>query len=434
MKEIKLAGLDQSLFYEKLENGLEVYLVPYPNKKNYSVHYGTHFGSLQTEFVPVGEDKMLRVPDGIAHFLEHKMFEQEDGVDPFSFYTANGCDCNASTTWKSTRYLFEGGDNLEENLDYLLSYVNRPYFTDENVEKEKGIIAEEIKMYDDDPDWQMERKMKEATFHKDSIRVDIAGTVESIYKITKEDLYHCYNTFYQPSNMFILATGNIDPEKMLETVKNNKYLMERESNLPYEVKKVKEDKTVNQKRLEVELNVKNQKVGLTFKIPWAKGMDQYLFDTYAGALLSILFGMSSIYTEEIREKNLATSFYFMREHTDDYLTFDFVAQTEKPDEFVNYVVTTLKNATVKEEDLNRIKKVWIASEVLMIDDYKTTLDNLYYDLTEFGHIVPLKVDLIKGLSFKKLKEVRKQLNFDNYSVVIVKPKESYNSQLNLEKR
>ncbi len=423
MEEIKLAGLDQSLFYEKLENGLEVYLLPYPKKKNFCVHYATHFGSLDTEFVPVGEDKMIKVPDGIAHFLEHKMFEQEDGQDPFSFFTARGCDCNASTTWKSTRYLFSGCDHLEENLDYLLSYVNRPYFTDENVEKEKGIIAEEIKMYNDDVDWTMERKMKEATFHKDHIKVDIAGTVESIGEITKEDLYHCYNTFYQPSNMFLIATGNIDCEKMIEQIKNHPDLKNRKSNLPFTVKKEKEEKTVVHKYQEIEQNVVNQKVGLTFKIPWDSKMDPYLFDTYLGSLLSILFGQSSIYSEMIRDNGLATSFFYMREHTDDYVTIEFIAQADDAKKFTDFVIDTLKNGKITKEDLERVKKVWISSEVIMVDNSEATLDNIYYDLTEFRRLIPDKIEIYKSLSFDTLKKIRKDLKLDSYSVVVVHPKE-----------
>lgn len=422
MKQIELVGLDQTFYYEKLKNGLEVYLVPYQNKKNYSVHFGTKFGSIHTKFTPVGEEKERKFPDGIAHFLEHKMFEQENGVDPFSFYSKTGTDCNASTTWKSTRYLFEGTNNLEENLDYLLTYVNSPYFTDENVETEKGIIAEEIKMYDDDPDWKFERYMKESTFHLDPIRVDIAGTVESIYQITKEDLYACYHTFYQPSNMFLIATGNIDPEKIMNVIRKNKALNEKQSYLPFQEAEIKEPKTVKTKRLDVDLNISNTRVGLTIKLPWKKEMDRFLYDVYCGALLSLLFGTSSIKREEMRKKQLTTTFYYMREFTKDYLIFNFVAQTEEPDTLVEFILDNLKNTSLEERDFERIKKVWISSEVIMIDNINLTLDNLYYDLTEFGRVIPNKVELIRGLNFQTLLDIRKELNFDQYSVVVAKAK------------
>ena len=223
MKTIELVGLDQNVYYEKLENGLEVYLIPYTNKSNYTMHYLTKYGSIQTTFIPYGKKEKITVPDGIAHFLEHKMFEQEDGIDPFTFASKTGTYSNASTNYECTRYYFEGNKAFSENLNYLLDFVGSPYFTDENVEKEKGIIGQEIKQYDDEAEWAFEEVMKKALLQKDNHRVDIAGTVESIYKITKEDLYNTYYTFYQPSNMMLLISGEFDQNEAIEIIKNNKF-------------------------------------------------------------------------------------------------------------------------------------------------------------------------------------------------------------------
>jgi len=145
MEKINLEGLDQDVYKEELDNGLEIYLVPYTNKKNYYITYATRFGSDVLEFSV--NDKKYKPPLGIAHFLEHKMFEQEDGEDPFTFFSKSGTDSNASTSFDSTQYLCYGTNNFKENLRYLLSFVNNPFYTEENVNKEKGIIAEEIKMY-----------------------------------------------------------------------------------------------------------------------------------------------------------------------------------------------------------------------------------------------------------------------------------------------
>ena len=221
MKEIDLCGLDQSVYYEKLDNGLEVYLIPFKNKKNYIMTYVTKFGSLYTTFVPYNGKEYITVPDGIAHFLEHKMFEQEDGIDPFTFASKSGTYSNASTDFNSTRYYFEGSKNFKENLNYLLDFVGSPYFTDTNVEKEKGIIAEEIKQYDDEIYWFMEKEIYKSLFHKDNHRIDIAGTVDTINKITKEDLYNTYYTYYQPSNMFLVVAGDFDKEEAIDIVRNN---------------------------------------------------------------------------------------------------------------------------------------------------------------------------------------------------------------------
>ena len=152
MNEIKLNGLEQSVYTETLNNGLEIYLVPYENKKNYYISYATKFGSDIIEFTDANK-KTYKPPLGIAHFLEHKMFENEDGVDPFTFFSESGTDSNASTSFDHTQYICSGTKKFRENLRYLLKFVNSPYYTDENVNKEKGIIAEEINMYQDIPDY-----------------------------------------------------------------------------------------------------------------------------------------------------------------------------------------------------------------------------------------------------------------------------------------
>ena len=144
MKISKLEKLDLNLYEETLQNGLKVYVIPKDNVNSIYATFSTKFGSVFKEFVPNGDKKMIDVPLGVAHFLEHKMFEQEDEKDPFTFYSERGCDANANTSNYKTTYLFSGSNSFEENINYLLDYVQKPYFTDENVEKEKGIIEQEI--------------------------------------------------------------------------------------------------------------------------------------------------------------------------------------------------------------------------------------------------------------------------------------------------
>ena len=198
MKEIKLKGLDISCYTDTLDNGLEIIMLPYKNKKNYYISYATKFGSEVTKFIPNDGDEFVKVPDGIAHFLEHKMFEQEDGVDPFAYFSETGTGANAFTDFDNTQYICYGTKNFEDNLRYLLTYVNQPYYTDQNVEKEKGIIAEELKMYDDIPEFILEMKLRQNIYHNSNRRVDIGGSIPEINKITKEmyseigdDFGHC---------------------------------------------------------------------------------------------------------------------------------------------------------------------------------------------------------------------------------------------------
>lgn len=422
MQKIDLIGLDQSIFYKKLENGLEVYMIPYQNKNNYTMHYLTRYGSIHTTFVPILESKPITVPDGSAHFLEHKKYEQENGIDPFTFATKTGTYSNASTNFECTRYYFEGNQAFEENLNYLLDFVGSPYFTDENVEKEKGIIAEEIKQYDDEVEWFFEEEMKKALLHKDKHRIDIAGTVDSIYKITKEDLYKIFYTFYQPSNMFLVISGNFDPDKALHIIENNKTLNQAKTNYPIKVVEEKEEESVYEKLVEKTFNVVNTKVGYGIKIPMKKIKDKYLFNLYMGMLLNIKFGLSSNFREKLKQEKLMTSFYVERELVGDYMLIAFKADSEKPDELVKRIQEALKDITVSEEEITRLKKVWISSEVIMIDNIGLTLENIVDDILEYGKIINNRIDIIRSLNKKDYDRVLSNIDFTNASVVIIRPK------------
>ena len=221
MKKTNIDKLKLELYQEKLDNGLEIYIIPKNNCNNIYATISTKYGSNIDEFVPIKSKKMKKFPLGIAHFLEHKMFEMEDGTDPFEIYSNNGADANANTSNYKTTYLFSGPQYFKENLNYLLDYVQTPYFTDKNVEKEKGIIIQEIKMYQDDPYTVLYEKAIYNSFIKHPIKMPVIGDIENVKSITKEDLYECYNTFYNPGNMFVVITGNVDPEETIELIKQN---------------------------------------------------------------------------------------------------------------------------------------------------------------------------------------------------------------------
>ncbi len=423
MKAIELKGLDQTLYYEKLENGLEVYMLPYKNKSNYTMHYLTKYGSIQTTFIPYGEKEKITVPDGIAHFLEHKMFEQEDGVDPFTYAAKTGTYSNASTNFECTRYYFEGNQAFQDNLNYLLDFVGSPYFTDENVEKEKGIIAEEIKQYDDEVEWVFEEEMKKAILQKDNHRVDIAGTIESINTITKEDLYNTYYTFYQPSNMFLVISGDFKVEDAINTIKNNETLRNAKTNFKVKVFQEEEPLAVNEKIKELEFNVVNTKVGYGIKIPIKHIKDKYLFNLYIGLMLSIKFGLSSVFREKLKKEQLMTSFYMEREIVGEYLIIVFKADSETPFELIEEIKKELANIEIPEEEINRLKKVWISSEVIMIDNIHMSLENIVDDIIEFGDIIPNKVEIFRSLNKKDYDKILSSIDFSNSSTVIIRPKE-----------
>lgn len=422
MKKLSLKGLDQDVYLETLKNGLNIIMVPYTNKKNYFMTYATRYGSDINAFVPVGSKKGITVPNGIAHFLEHKMFEQADGVDPFTFFAESGTGANASTSYTSTQYICYGTKEFAKNLDFLLKFVNEPYFTDENVLKEKGIIKEEIKMYDDIPESVLENKLKENLYHIDPHRIDIAGSCSDIDKITKEDLYLCYNTFYNPNNMFIIIAGNFDMEEASDIIKNR--LENKENRISkITVKDYKEPKSVYKKEEELSVNIKVPKIGLGYKFSKEdlKLDDELELDLYLSMLTTLLFGSASIFRERVRKENLMTSFYYEWDDIKKYKSLLLYAETENPDLLIAEIEKELANIIITQEDFERMKKVWISNEVKMIDYVETTVNNLYDDMIRYKKVVDNKMDLIRKLDFNKLSRLLGQMKFNNRSKVILLP-------------
>ena len=210
-KENKEIG--EKYYYLQHKSGLDVYVVPKKMSTSYAI-FGTKFGSIDNRFVLDGKEIVL--PDGIAHFLEHKMFEQEDGTDAFLRFAKTGANANAFTSFDQTCYVFTATRQVDESLDILLSMVGRPYFTEATIQKEQGIIGQEIRMYDDNPDWRMLFALCGCLYENHPIRSDIAGTVESIAEITPEMLYACTDAFYDPANMVLAVAGGVTTRQVLD--------------------------------------------------------------------------------------------------------------------------------------------------------------------------------------------------------------------------
>lgn len=214
VKEVQNEILGERYFEIDHPSGLKIYIMP---KKNYSSSYalfGTKYGSIDTMFKRSDEASFTTVPEGIAHFLEHKLFESEE-LDAFERFAKTGASANAYTSFDKTCYLFSCSDNFEASLEILLDFVQHPYFTKETVEKEQGIIGQEIRMYDDIPGWMVEFNLLKALYKNHPVRIDIAGTVDSIAQITDTLLYKCYNTFYNLNNMALCVVGNVEVDTVL---------------------------------------------------------------------------------------------------------------------------------------------------------------------------------------------------------------------------
>ncbi len=423
MKKVNLKNLDLTAYTETLDNGLDVIFIPFLDKKNYFISYATRFGSVITSFTPGGEKKAKKVPDGIAHFLEHKMFEQESGEDPFTYFSKSGTGSNASTSYDSTQYICYGTKNFVDNLRYLIQFVNHPYYTDENVEKEKGIIAEEIKMYADLPDMQLETKLRENIYHVHPRRVDIAGSVEEINKITKEDLYLCYHNFYSPNNMFILIVGNFPMEEALEVI--HQEIDSRENLENVEVSPIKEKKSVRRKEEVFTGDIQVPKIGMGLKVAVSDlgDYDDLELDLYLMMFSTMLLGSSSLFRENARSEKILNNFYFDWDNTENYKTLMIIATSNHPSKLISALKKELSEHRLDEATFERMKKVWIANEVKMADYIDSTVNNVYDDMIRYHKVIPNKVDVIRGMSIKKLEKIVSKIDFDNISVVTMNPQE-----------
>lgn len=312
MQQITHEQLQEQLYYQQLPNGLNVYILEKPEINKTFCTFTTKYGSIDNEFVSIKTNEVVKVPDGIAHFLEHKMFEKEDG-DVFQKLSKQGANTNAFTTFTRTAYLFSSTTNVNQNLETLLDFVQEPYFSKQSVEKEKGIINQEITMYDDDPDWRLYYQTIENMYHHHPVRIDIAGTVASIDQITSDMLYECYETFYHPSNMLLFCVGPINASetmKLIEKNQANKTFMP-----PKEIKRMFQDepKEVAKKIEVLQMNVGNSKVYVGVKSNYLgiKGEELLKYELSIQIMLELLFGQSSkFYTEGYKNGLLNDSFSF----------------------------------------------------------------------------------------------------------------------------
>ena len=293
------------------KSGYPVTVICKPGHSKTYAMFGTNYGSMDTLCAPIDGTKAFEIPDGTAHFLEHKLFEGEV-EDAFTRYSRTGANANAFTSCDKTVYLFSCTERFEESFGILLDFVTHPHFTKENVDKEQGIIGQEIKMYDDDPDWRLLMNVMQSMFHNNPARIDTAGTVETISQITPEILYHCYNTFYNPNNMGIVVCGDIDP--LVVRLLCERYLKERPTTNVTR-KLVEEPDTVKTKRISEKRAVSSPQFLIGYKDPNGSiGMDAIKKEWMSEIILDILLGTSSdfygrLYDEGIINHDFSVGYY-----------------------------------------------------------------------------------------------------------------------------
>ena len=414
MEIIENKNVKEKLYVEKLENGLTVMIIPRKNVKKKYIIFGTHFGSIDNKFILNGESEPKTVPDGVAHFLEHKMFEQRSGINSLDTLTALGVNANAYTTNDHTAYLYEATDNFYDALDEFMDYVQNPYYTDENVEKEKGIIGQEINMYEDYPEWQVYLNAIKCMYKEFPIRLDIAGSIDSISKITKEMLYLCYDNFYTPNNMTIVVCGDFEPEKILEEIKK-RIIHKEKKEVPKRIYPNEADE-INEKEKIVDMKLSNPMFAVGFKDKPEGDMVKRHIGIQV--VLNTLLGKSSPLNKRLINSNLLLGTLEPEyEYTRDYAFVLITGLSRNPEEVIKEVNKEIENA--KKNGLN--EKDFIRNKKKLYGDYITE----YNSVDETARM--FLADFFKGVNsfeyLEKYDEITKEYAEEILNEIFVEERE-----------
>lgn len=417
MEKKTFNNLNLDVYEETLPNGLRIFLCPMP-RHEVAAQMTVLFGGSVLEFEL--NDKNIKVPAGIAHFLEHKMFEKEDGTDPLKIYESTGAYANAFTSPYITAYHFEGGDDFFKNLQNLLDTVHKPYFTDENVLKEKGIISQEKKNTMDQPKSIVYDKSNENLFHNSYFKHSVLGSLEDINSITKEMLYDCYNAFYHPSNMYLTITGGFDINQTLDFIKE----YYQKLGLSYQKPPVKinkqEPETVFKDKEIVHRNTENKEILISYKVKPPK-KSRIITDLYFSLLLNLKFSEISDFPDiTFNDENIITdvgcSFYT----ADDYYIINVgVTVKEDTDKIISLIDKAINDKTYSEKEFNLIKKVLLSSVILLTEKVSRTRDSIASDVYLYGNVNYDIYNTYKNISYDEFQTFVNNLNFNNKTITIV---------------
>lgn len=373
MESIYNKNMDERLIKEKLDNGLNIYIFP---KKDYVKQYAmlsVNFGSNDIEFIDVKNGRKRNMPLGIAHFLEHQLFEdKEESI--FDKFADLGASANAYTNFDSTNYLFSSSSNFGDSLINLIEFVQDPYFSNENVKKEKGIIAQEIKMYQDNPYWKSYFNLLSALYSKHPVKNNIAGTEESVMSITPEDLYICYYNFYLPSNMDLILIGDIDSEKIINLLREH----QAKKHFPHfknPVRIIKEEpREVANKLVEEKMNIARPMVQIAFKDPVENELPSQIIkkEYIINLLLDIVFGRSSKNYNQLYDDGIIDNSFSCTYHKKpDYAYVHLHGESNKPNQMREKIKEKLVDVDHDEikNNFQRIKRKYQGSFIKLFNNF-----------------------------------------------------------------
>ena len=420
MEKITNSRIREEYLRIKHKSGATILLYP---MKGYSTAYalfGTKYGSVDTTFKTNADKDFVTVPEGIAHYLEHKLFENDE-CDAFELYAKTGANANAYTSFDKTAYLFSCSQKFEENLEILLSFVQEPYFTDETVAKEQGIIGQEIRMYEDDPGWRVFFNCLQAMYSKNPVRIDIAGTIDSIAQINKDLLYRCYNTFYNLNNMVISIAGNFDVDKTLEICDR---LLKPSEDLGLKVIVPDEPLQVCTKRTTQKLSCAIPLFNIGFKFPAYEGKERYRNFIVYNILMEMCLGKTSDFYNTQYENGLINETFNVGVFCGrGYFSVIADGESRNPDKVMQEVKDEL--CRIKHDGLNKDEFVTIRNKtygelVAGFNNVESVANNMLdYEINGIG--IYDGIEIVAGVTFDDIKQALDEMDIENSVISIIEP-------------
>lgn len=421
LKKIVNERLNEIYFHMKHPSGLNIYLYPKKWYKSYYAVLGVNYGSIDTKF-QLKEKGIIKVPDGIAHYLEHKLFEGKD-ANAFELYAKTGASANAYTSFDKTAYLFSCSDNFDSSLGILLDFVQSPYFTEENVEKERGIIAQEIKMYEDSPDWRVFFNLLNSLYNNHSVKSDIAGTIESIGQITSESLYECYNAFYNLNNMSLCISGNIDIDSTLDIIdKHLKYSQ------PFTTQRI-----IHNEPIDVAQGFTSQNFEISlpmFQFGFKEKVDNNRISAeqlaYTDIILRALGSKASPMYNKLLDSKLINTASFAYEYFEvpGAASVVFAGESKDPEETAKIIceeAEKLRNSGINEETFEWAKRSVYGENVATFNSIDA-VSNILLDFSFSGREFFNYIDSISSATLNNVNyRLRQQLDPKYSSLSVVKP-------------
>ncbi len=417
MKKINLENTDETLYYDKLDCGLEIFMIPNKKINKFYLTLNTRFGSVNTKFKY--DNKEYDMPKGIAHYLEHLSFNMEEG-SVFEYYSKIGSSINAFTTYDLTSYNVVSNNRFKENIEYLLRYVYTPYFTKELFQSEKGVIEEEVKMYKDEPGMTIVNGTLKNAFINDEHKYLVGGTVKDVKSIKLEDVITCYNAYYNPKNMFLIITGNFNPNEALAIVSEE--MTRLNINKEFTVKDIypKEPEKVLKKEDSIKMNIDKPKVSIGIKLPKnnfkSLKLDNYILKIYLSSILDVNFGSTSLILEELQKGNIADDIDYTIIESNDYYIIIFLGSTSYPEYFKDRILEKYNSLEISNNDLQRSAKVNISNYILSFDSAVSVNNYIIDEVMDNREVNPNYINIMRSLDIDTCNKVLNKLKYYDYTI------------------